>query len=179
MLIGLCGYAQSGKDTLGALLVRHNAFERRAFADPMRQMLYAMNPFVLTYEETGQPNLKRVRAIVDTYGWEYAKKHSEVRDLLQRLGTEGGRDILGDDVWVEALFHRPYEDLVITDVRFQNEADAIHARGGTILRVVRDGVSAANSHISEFSYNDQDHIIFNDGTIFDLHEKFLEMFRLV
>jgi hypothetical protein len=175
MLFGLCGFAQSGKDTLGALLIRHNGFERRAFADPMRIMLYHMNPFVVTYSESGQPDLKRVRELVDKYGWEYAKKHSEVRELLQRLGTEGGRDVLGTDVWVNALFEKPYENLVITDVRFPNEADAIQRRGGKIVRIIRRDVTAANSHLSESFDLNEDYLIYNSGTIFDLYDKFQKM----
>ena len=176
MLFGFCGYAGAGKDTLAALLIRHNNFERRAFADPMRTMLYHMNPLVVSYTESGQPDLKRVRELVDTYGWDYAKRTSEIRDLLQRLGTEGGRDVLGRDVWVNALFEKPYEDLVITDVRFPNEADEIHNRGGTIVRIIRPDVRPPNSHSSEFSYQDEDQVLYNKGTIFDLYENFKEIY---
>jgi hypothetical protein len=176
MLVGLCGFAQSGKDTLAAMMIRHNGFERRAFADPMRTILYKMNPFVITYDDGGMPNIKRVQTLVDSFGWEYAKKHSEVRELLQRLGTEGGRNLLGENVWVDALFKEPYKNLVITDVRFKNVAEAIHKRGGKIIRIIREGVNAVNAHFSEHAYSEQDYTIINDGTIFDLHEKFTEMF---
>lgn len=175
MLFGFCGYAQSGKDTLASLLVRYDNFERRAFADPMRKMLYEMNPLVITYLDSGQPDLKRVRGIVDKYGWEFAKKHSEIRELLQRLGTEGGRDVLGENIWLNTLFEKPYTNLVITDVRFPNEAEAIQERGGKIVRIIRPHVGAPNSHLSEFSYSDEDYLIHNSGTIFDLYYKFREM----
>jgi dephospho-CoA kinase len=46
MIIGLIGYAQSGKDTVANMLVDKFDFERRAFADRIREILYEMNPMV-------------------------------------------------------------------------------------------------------------------------------------
>jgi hypothetical protein len=170
MLVGFCGIAQSGKDTAANLLVNHHGFERRAFADPMRQMLYAMNPRVIHYNIDGSPIIMTVQQLVDDIGWEFAKRSSDVRSLIQRLGTEGGRSILGDDVWVNALFKNPYDKLTISDVRFPNEADEIHRRNGIIIRVVRENVEVPNGHSSETAYSSQDYTIFNNGSVENMYK---------
>lgn len=165
LVVGLCGYAQSGKDTLAALLVEQRGYERRAFADNMREMLLRINPLVLGNPTEGAFHPTRLKRLVETHGWEQAKKIDEVRSLLQRLGTEAGRGILGDNVWVDALFAQPiHSPIVISDVRFPNEAERIHQEGGFVVRIIRDGVTPPNSHISETAYSDQDFIIHNNST---------------
>ena len=180
-IIGLCGFAQSGKDTLAAGMVKHLGFERRAFADPMRNMLYSLNPLVLTDTDAFQEGMLypiRLNKLVDQYGWEIAKKSTEVRSLLQRLGTESGRDQLGQNIWVDTLFNQsdaPW--LVITDVRFPNEAAEIKRRGGTIIRVNRNGYGPINDHNSEIAYTDQDILLENSGSPEDLLDNFMEAYR--
>jgi hypothetical protein len=69
---------------------------------------------------------------------------------------------------------------VITDVRFTNEATAILAAGGTVIRVTRPGVQPANDHVSETQLDKSDliaHTIINDGTVSQLHEKILSVVR--
>jgi hypothetical protein len=142
VIVGLSGWAQAGKDSTGNLMVAHHGFERIAFADALRSMLYTLNPL------TGAG---RVRDVVDGWGWEYAKSLPEVRALLQRLGTEAGRDVIGENVWVDAAMAKiePGGRYVITDVRFPNEAEAIRQRGGEVWRIVRDAWQPANGHPSE------------------------------
>lgn len=169
-LIGLSGYAQSGKDSAAAALVG-DGWERRAFADTLRAFLYALNPMVL-------PSGTRLRSFVNAYGWETAKTTCpEVRELLQRCGTEAGRQVIGENVWVDATL-RDLGDtpVVVTDVRFRNEADAIRARGGIVVRVVRPGVgplrmSDGSVHPSETALDGCpfEHLLHNDGTLDDLH----------
>lgn len=174
MLIGLSGYAQTGKDTVAVILDGYG-FKRLAFADTLRSALYALNPLVTVYGD----DLTTVQEIVDEYGWEWAKKHTDqVRQYLQRLGTEVGRDIIYTDVWVDATFKDmdPDGKYVVTDMRFPNEYNAILDRGGYCWRVNRPGVGPANSHPSEVSLDSHkfDVTIFNDGTIGDLYEKVVE-----
>lgn len=97
----------------------------------------------------------------------HIKFHGSWRRLLQKVGTEFGRGI-DDNFW---LFWMPEEDRVITDVRRDNEAEAIINRGGVIVKVIdpRKG-SVVTSHVSESGINPDlvTHIIVNDGTIEDL-----------
>jgi len=157
-IIGFCGYAQSGKDTAAAILT-DLGWDRRAFADPIKEIALAMNPRV------GDSTLVEA---VRHFGWEGAKKSPEVRSLLQRLGTEGGRRHIADDVWTRTLFERPHGPLlVISDVRFEDEVAAIRSRGGIVVRVQRDGVGPANDHPSE-AIPSHDLVIDNDGSVADL-----------
>jgi hypothetical protein len=90
-------------------------------------------------------------------GWEDLKSESpDVRGLMQRLGTEVGREMFGDDFWVKAAINAIPEGakVVFSDVRYPNEADAIRALGGEVWRVHRDGVGPANDHTSENSLSD-------------------------
>lgn len=137
-VIGVTGYAQHGKDTFGQRLVTAHGFKRYAFADALKSMALALDPIV--WGDTNSAHM-RLSKIVAQVGWEQAKQHAEVRRFLQVLGTEGVRGHLGDNAWVDALHHKLLvekpEAVVITDVRFPNEADFIHALGGKLVRVKR------------------------------------------
>ena len=163
MIVGLSGYARSGKDTVASLLTHH---KRRAFADPMRDALYALNPIIFDHHE-------RVRDLVDRFGWDKAKvMFPELRRLLQVLGTEVGRKMIDEEVWVTIATRDllPSHDIVFADVRFPNEARAIKALGGTIWRVNRPGTDPINSHSSETAMDGWafDAILDNSGSLEDL-----------
>lgn len=167
MLIGLTGYAQSGKDTLAQILVDDYGFVRVAFADKIRNFAYALNPIV-------KPGL-RLQDAVEEMGWDKAKTRiPEVRRILQDLGV-GGRTLFGDDFWIREAFSdaRHSQKIVVTDVRFKNEADWIkNFEDSHIWRVKRSGVGAVNAHVSETEMDEYkaDQIFANNGTIEDLRE---------
>lgn len=171
-LIGFSGYARSGKDTAVSLLPH----TRVAFADVMREFAERLNPIV--GEGSPPPRLKH---IISQYGWDGYKSSpysTEIRGLLQRLGTECGRQLIGDDVWVNAaLDNLPPGLYAISDCRFLNEAEAIRKRGGKVIRIERPGVGPANSHPSETSLDDYDfdHVIVNDGSLKDFQKRLYEV----
>jgi len=166
MIIGLAGYAQSGKDTVANYLSEFG-FTRIAFADPIRDLLYEMNPLV----KDGY----RVQGVVDAFGWDRAKvEYPELRNLLQTLGV-GARKTFGDDFWVAQALNKVdfKNDFVITDVRFPNEAVAIKRLAPSqVWRIVRPGVDAVNLHESETAMDDwrYDQTFFNAGSIEDLRQ---------
>jgi hypothetical protein len=112
---------------------------------------------------------------VESWGWEQAKTIPEVRILLQRFGTEAGRELHGEDVWIsKTLDNLPDgSKVVIPDVRYPNEADAIRASGGTVVRIERPGYASVNSHISESAMDDYsfDGVILNDKDVESLREE--------
>ena len=191
-LVGLSGYARSGKDEAAKVLVEAG-WERIAFADKLRQMLYEINPIikherqfneVLAHQDEEvvsvfySDNVVRLQTIIDYYGWDGYKSTpygEEIRALLQRLGTEGGRKTLWDSIWVDAALNDLKQDglYVVTDCRFPNEAGAIKDRGGMVVRITRAGVGPANSHASETSLDDWkfDSFIRNDGSLEEFHDK--------
>lgn len=169
-IVGFSGYARSGKDTAAEAL-SSLGFVRLSFADKLRDFLYEFNPIIDVEYEIGGGAGIRLRKIIDSYGWDGYKDtiyYNEIRRNLQVLGTECGRKIVNDNIWVDALL----DDLddgkyVIADVRFPNEADGIRDRGGRIYRVLRDGVDAFNDHPSEVALDNYefDGFIANDSSV--------------
>jgi hypothetical protein len=179
MIIGLAGYGGSGKDTLADLLVEHKNFVKASFADPMRKALYILNPLINS--ETNN-NFFRLQNLIDDIGWDAAKRQfPEIRFLLQRLGTEIGRNLIDENVWVSTLFkeyeNQPNINLVIPDVRFPNEAYEIWNRGGYVIRVIRPDTHPVNDHLSEVAFNRQDLIIRNDGQPMEMLFKYQNYFE--
>jgi hypothetical protein len=102
------------------------------------------------------------------------------RLVLQLLGTEGGRDVIHPNIWVNATLGNLKEDdqVIITDVRFPNEVEGIKNRKGIVIRVVRPSKVSTSTHPSETSLNDYknwDYVIVNDGTLEELEEKVIKM----
>ena len=197
-IVGLSGYARSGKDEAAKVLVEEYGFKRIAFADKLRDFLYALDPVVdirraevplnvvqngekkrLMLDEDTQSTIPvsieiRVRQVIDKYGWDGYKETeygTEIRSLLQRLGTEAGRNTLWDSIWIDAALHDLDEQgrYVVTDARFPNEADAITGRGGKLVRITRHNVGPANQHPSETSLDDYPFTdrLNNNGTLAD------------
>jgi hypothetical protein len=195
-LIAFTATAQSGKDTATDYLVKHHGFTRVAFADTLKEMAYALNPIVITRSGYyGQPissygggNLwcnegDRLKTIVDVYGWEDAKRIKEVRELLQRLGTEAGREILGENIWVETAMKKAakFDKVAISDCRFSNEVQAVRDAGGIVVKIERPGFEPINSHISDTGIKDlqADYLIRNTGTVEDLHRDIEELLQSI
>jgi dephospho-CoA kinase len=183
-IIGLSGYARSGKDAAAKVLVEEFGFTRVAFADKLRDFLYALNPMVIHAQEISpkdgshKKDIKYVQDVIDEYGWDKYKETifgDEIRRLLQRLGTEAGRETMWDSIWIDAAFAGLSDDakVVVTDCRFENEASAIEKRGGRLWRVQRAGIGPANAHKSETGLDNYcfDTILYNDGSLEDYHDQ--------
>lgn len=164
-LIGLTGYAQSGKDTLASILVENYGYSRIAFADKIRDFLYGINPMVAC-SPTGY-----LQDLINLVGWDKAKQEPQVRRLLQDLGISA-RELIDENIWVNAALSSVNADdrVVVTDVRFENEAVAIKLMGGQLWRVKRLGVGPVNNHVSEseLDWYKVDQIFVNNGSIEDL-----------
>jgi hypothetical protein len=170
MIIGLTGYAQSGKDTVANILVENYGFTRVAFADKIRELLYEMNPKIIV----GYDNHTTVQLMVDHDGWDVAKQNPDVRAMLQNIGV-GARKVFGEEFWIaKALQGRDWSiPTVITDVRFENEARLLKKwspEDTQLWRIKRLGIGAVNSHVSEKEMDGYpvDQIFVNNGTIADL-----------
>lgn len=163
MIIGLVGRKQHGKSTVANHLVEQHGFIQLNFADALRDVVRTLNPYVRMEHDT-DPTLdtgeyRRYNALLNDYGYERAKAFPEVRRLLQVLGTEVGRDIIGLNIWVDIVLNRVATiyldstiepDIVIADVRFENEIDAVKQLHGKVIRVTRPGYGGtADPHVSE------------------------------
>lgn len=165
-LIGLTGKAGSGKDTVGDILWRSHRMYKVAFAYPLKEALRAMG-----FPEPENRGDKE--AIISGFGFSW-------RELAQTLGTEWGR-ARDPDLWLKLAMQktenilrvRETNRVVITDVRFENEAAAIRERGGQIWHITgREGqmLGVTKAHASEAGVQvaKGDKVIVNSGTLVEL-----------
>lgn len=149
-VIGLTGLKQRGKSSVADILVREHGFQQFAFADGVRALAVAIDPHIVT--QTGR--MARYTELLRDKGYEAAKHEPDVRRLLQRIGTEAGRQVFGEGVWVNALAALVQQlpdaaKVVISDVRFPNEAEFVALLGGELWRVQRTLDQAEDLHESE------------------------------
>lgn len=168
-IIALSGYARSGKDTVADHLVERHGFVKLSFATPMREALYRLNPDIVDMSGLNYG----FQQAVDLFGWEDMKTYfPSYRGLMQRMGTEVGREMFGKDFWVDQALKQVPEGskVVFADCRYKNEASAVSSIGGEIWRISKPGVEAANDHTSERDLDDYtfDSYVFNISTVEDL-----------
>ena len=164
IIIGLCGRAGSGKDTVRSFLEHKHDFAGLAFADPIRAMVR---------------ELLTSNGCSDEYITSRELKEAEIpglgvsaRHMMQTLGTEWARKCLGEDFWLKLsatymadLRSQGYRHFVVSDVRFANEAEWIRAQGGEIWLIDRPGLPSVRDHVSECVHFRVDQVLRNDGTL--------------
>ena len=170
MIFGLAGRAGSGKDSVAEVLRSSYGIVPMKFAQPLYEMVAVM--VGCTVESLQDRTLKEIP--IPAIG-------KSPRELLQSIGTEWGRTFVGDDVWIKSMASRSLPlrgqgiSIVITDVRFDNEADWIRRTGGAVWEVARPRhdtgcVGHAAHHASEAGIDSLliDRTIVNDGSLGDL-----------
>jgi hypothetical protein len=176
----------AGKDTLADAFVEKHGYVHLKFADAVWDLLLAINPLIPITdhqipEETVPMDWRcvRLRNLVAQHGRETVKRnYPEVRRLLQRTGTEGVRDTLGDWTWCEILGKkiRALNDnginVVVSDVRFENETRLILNCGGSIVQIVRPSAVVTHSHSSESDLAEYNapYVVHNDRSIAELKD---------
>ena len=180
-LIGLAGPARSGKDTVADILedLTDGTVERDAFADRLKLIAARSLGVSCHPDDVGVKGIRRWAdrlkeyerlATVGPRGTVTAEISG--REFLQRLGAEGIRAVLGENVLIDAVpLERDCDLLVITDVRCENEARRIRKAGGQVWRIYRPGTGEMN-HVSEMPLPVDliDRELGNSGTIADLYE---------
>ncbi len=168
MLIGLAGKKRSGKDATASILVEQYGFRRIAFADVIKRVAEDIDPVI---EMPGNGDTTNLSYLLEWNGndWEDAKANSSVRRFLQNLGV-AIRNV-DPDFWVRNSGLEdiaPDENIVVSDVRFPNEVDAILAAGGRVFRVVR-GRENEDKHLTETALDQLElPTIDNSGTLKEL-----------
>ena len=189
MIIGINGYAGSGKDTVGEIIKMQQPkenWEIKKFAGKLKEVASIILGIPKTMFEDQEFKKKTLPQMWSDHGLPMT-----VRDFLQRLGTDALRQGLHPNTWVNALMmdyieqvvnvmndegyqlEDRYPNWIITDCRFPNEARAIKNEGGVIVRVNRAGIKAINAHPSEVALDawSYDYVIDNDGSIEDLKQE--------
>lgn len=184
ILLGLTGLKNSGKDTVAAYLIKEYGYERRAFADKLKQSaaaIFGINPS--EFETLKNDENARVRIETLDAGDVKVLAGMSVREFLQRYGTESHRDIFGNNFWVDQVLpvggYYADRDIVITDVRYVGEALRFQQLRGYVIRVVRDKNAPVDQHSSEMHQAaiDADYELDNSGTIKDIPEKVDRMLK--
>lgn len=148
---GIAGKKGSGKDTVGRIIIEEiikdcSLADKISFAEPLKLAICAMFGYTMdqledeVFKETIDPKIGKAP-----------------RYLMQALGTEYGRNLVRDDIWVLLAKNRvlsmlgEYKTPVITDVRFENEAAMIRGLGGSIIHVYNDELidNEFSTHVSE------------------------------
>lgn len=173
-LIGLGGYAFSGKDAFADVLEKHGWY-KTYMSRYLRKSLEVLNP-VVGHNAFGEDI--RFAELIEKHGYEIAKENAEVRRLLQVLGTEVGRELYHKDFWLDLCFndvnrelHRG-NDVVVTGIRYPNELQMVNSFGGKNVWVSRPGHSAVNTHSSDntLAMDHFDYVFDNNGTLADLEQ---------
>jgi hypothetical protein len=172
LIIGLTGKKGCGKSTAAAEISKQGpgelGFARASFSEPLKDMVETLL-FALgiddMYTRDKESTIPRIGG--------------SLRHLYQTLGTEWGRNLIHPGLWVTAMdssikYHYQGRNIIIDDVRFENEADYIRRQGGIIVHIERNGLISTDNHPSENG------IAFQDGDIKLVNgnlDDFLHQFR--
>ena len=141
MIIGVCGFIGSGKDTIADYLVNVHGFRRESFANTLKDAVAAVFGWDRVMLEGRTKEAREWREQVDVWWAERLNiPNLTPRWVLQQWGTEVCRKGFHDDIWiasVENKLRRSKDNIVISDCRFPNEISSIKSAGGTIIRVDR------------------------------------------
>jgi hypothetical protein len=138
-IIAITGYARSGKDTVTEMLIeifskRGETWEKLSLASPLKDML-----------KVGLGLDDKDPRAEELYGVNY-------RTLAQTLGTEWGRNIVCEDIWTRIAEQRAKgKNVIISDLRFESEADWVRKAGGVVVHLERKDLQriAESKHSSE------------------------------
>ena len=141
MIIGVCGFIGSGKDTVADYLVNFHEYRRESFANSLKDAVAQVFGWDRTLLEGRTAQAREWREQVDSW---WAKRlnvpNLTPRLMLQLWGTEVCRSGFHDDIWIASLENKlrnSEDNVVISDCRFPNEIKSLRASGGIILRIER------------------------------------------
>ena len=141
MIIGICGFIGSGKDTVADYLVNFHEFRRESFASTLKDSVAAVFGWDRTFLEGRTKEAREWREQVDPWWAErLAMPTLTPRWVLQYWGTEVCRKSFHDDIWIASLENKlrtSKDNIVISDCRFPNEIQSIRDAGGIIVWVQR------------------------------------------
>jgi rhodanese-related sulfurtransferase len=145
-LVGLIARKEAGKDTAAEVLLEQG-YQNVKFAGALKDMIRC----VLAYQGADDTTIERmIEGDLKEVPTDYLAGKTP-RFAMQTLGTEWGRNLIGENFWVGAAIARAVgQPTVITDVRFPNEVDAVHEAGGVAIGIEADWiVPTEGEHESE------------------------------
>jgi len=141
MIVGFVGFIGCGKDTAADYLVNFHGFRRDSFANSLKDAISNVFGWDRTLMEGRTKESREWRERVDPW-WSQRLNipHLTPRWVMQYWGTEVCRVGFHDDIWIASVENRirkTTDNIVISDVRFPNEVNAIHNAGGIVVRIKR------------------------------------------
>ena len=181
----------------------NNTYEKVAFADSLKDTLSVL--FGIPVEKFYERDFKehfyiKGLEITDTpdnildedsfikmlnkKDFSFLKTHFiTIRQLLQCFGTEIVRGLFGNAFWAERAMKHNFDKMIITDLRFKVELEAVRKRNGLVLYIDNPNCTpeqhTSESEVLEMKDNhDFDFIIENNGTLEDLFNKIVKWMEL-
>jgi hypothetical protein len=167
MIIGLQGYAGSGKSTVASYLVERYGFARRHIKFPLAKMFVSLlidSGLGETHDQIERyVNGDLKRTPIPEIGGRTAT------EIQQFLGTEFGRNFIHPDLWLDiwSVWAAGHERVVQESVRFANEAE----RCDVVWEIRREGYGAHNGHVSEGLPCAEPVILWNNGSVEELYRQ--------
>lgn len=178
MLIAICGHKFSGKSTVARLLHNATGYPIVSFADKLKDITCILSG--CTREDLEDYDFKEL-VYVPSYLRPYCGNAEKptFRAFLQHFGSEVMRGV-NDNIWIDCTLSNCGEDCIVSDCRFPNEAKAVKARGGIVIKVVREGCGG-DSHQSETRIDEivPDYTLWNDSTLDNLVANVDSLVRLL
>lgn len=142
VLIGLVGFMNSGKDTAGNVIIKNHNFQEDSYAKSLKDALSVIFGWDRTMLEGDTPESRFWREQADRFWSEkLGIRNFTPRMASQWLGTEGGRRVFGENLWISTLEKRWVDagkpNTIVKDCRFPDEIDFIRNNGGVIFRIKR------------------------------------------
>jgi hypothetical protein len=166
MIIGLIGHKGEGKSSVAKILHGLNGFAPAKFAGPLKTMLYA---FYKAHGLAPEAILDKIEGNLKEVPCMFLAGRTP-RYAMQTLGTEWGRNLIHDQLWIKSLQERlknGESNIVVDDCRFLNEAAALRESGAKLVRVYRASLQPDKTHPSEIEIPliPVDYVIDNSGPI--------------
>ena len=140
MIIGVCGFIGSGKDTIADYLTNFHGFRLESFANSLKDAVAQVFGWDRTMLEGRTKQAREWREQVDPWWSDRLGYSVTPRWVLQYWGTEVCRKGFHDDIWIASLENKlrnSTDDVVVSDCRFPNEIKSIKHAGGIVVRVHR------------------------------------------
>jgi hypothetical protein len=155
MIIGFVGLIGSGKDMAADILVEEFDYFKESFANSVKDIVSIIFDWNRTWLEGEDKHSREWRETPIEYWSEAFGYEVTPRKMLQIIGTEAGRNIIHPDIWIHTTFRRmhPWNDYVISDVRFPNEVRSIQNAGGKVFRIRRGEDPEWMQHVQRLEYD--------------------------
>jgi hypothetical protein len=161
MIVGVVGKKNTGKDTFANIFIKSRPdFKIYHFGDPLKKLCSFLSDIPL-----------------ENFN-DRTKKEGIPRQMMQYIGTDIFRKCISEDYWVQVFSswweENKHQNIIIPDVRFQNEIDFIKQKNGKIIKIIKSFSSIDDKHISETGIDylqGVDTTIENNGTLEEFIEK--------